>query len=465
MSNTTTSLVRASCERCRAQKLRCVPSSESDAGAPCQRCVRAKVSESCIFGPRARTGRSGRCKKLSGGVETQPGTARKDDETLLPALPGMGTFTLADSCSPSSEKEASDMLGLLSAENTPQVLGLDDSKLVTGYNSDCSMSDLFQDETKALDPFSADAFLQEPSNLLFGADELAFMDGIRECGQANCMISNTKTSRSIDSGGHAEYQELSLSPAVTLTAGSGIGMEVTNEERPGPLVELTALLAEMSPYEHRLSKICGAELDNYPIGDAIFFSHRFHAILSDYGNLPSIEATSQLSTPTMLLALSCFMTLTRIYSPIFEHLHVQLSRTMKVHLAHETWNLVPSSTVADIHSYRGLRLSQLQPICLCAAWNPTKKAVSMLLSSLVGAEGWLNLPPDVKIIAVPGAETQGEQTTRLKGVGGEKTVLFEESSMAALTNGRLYKTVRQQAKELREKIEEVEELLKRLPEA
>lgn len=39
-------------------------------------------------------------------------------------------------------------------------------------------------------------------------------------------------------------------------------------------------------------------------------------------------------------------------------------------------------------------------------------------------------------------------------------MLFEEDSMAALMNGRLYKTMGKQAKELHGKIQEVERLLK-----
>ena len=47
---------------------------------------------------------------------------------------------------------------------------------------------------------------------------------------------------------------------------------VTTEERPGPLVDLTASLAEMSPHEHRLLSLSIETLDNYPIGDVLFFS-------------------------------------------------------------------------------------------------------------------------------------------------------------------------------------------------
>lgn len=377
----------------------------------------------------------------------------------MPGLPGMSTFALSSS-SPSPEVETPDSLGSLSTEHTPRMVGLDDNTVAIDSAIEGSISDFLQHDTRVLDSFSLDAFLQQSSNLLFGANESAFIDDTSACEQGDGITASMETGYSVDSSARAEFQGISYSPSNASRADGGVDLDMLTEERPGPLVDLTALLAEMSPYENLLSKLSGGELQNYPIGDALFFSHRFFAILSDHSHLSSTDSASQLSTPTMLLALSCFMTITRIYSSIFRHLHEQLSRMLEAHSAHESRGCAYSSTEADIHSYRGLRLSQLQPICLCAGWDPTKKAVSMLLSSLGGAEGWLGLPPDVRIMAISGEEAQDEQTTRLKGIGGEKTMLFEEGSMAALTNGRLYKTIRKQAKELRGKIMEVEELLK-----
>lgn len=419
----------------------------------------AKVSELCVFGPRSRTGRSGGCRKNSSNVESRPGMSHKDKETST-ALPGMSTFALFSSPSPSPEVETPNPVDSWSTKRTPRMLSLDDNTVAVDSATEGSMSDFWQYDTRLLDSFSLDAFLQQPSNLLFGVNESASMDGLSSCGQGNGMAASMETNYSVDSSAHAEFQGLLLSPSNTPRADSSVDMDILTEERPGPLVDLTALLAGMSPYESRLSKLSGGELHNYPIGDALFFSHRFHAILSDYNHLPPTDSISHLSTPTMLLALSCFMTLTRIYSPIFGDLHEQLSGMLEAHSAHESKNCAYPSMGADIHSYRGLRLSQLQLICLCASWDPTKKAVSMLLTSLGGAEGWLGLPPDVRIMAISDTEAQGEQTSRLRGIGGKKTVLFEEGAMAALMNGRLYKTMEKQAKELRGKIEEVERLLK-----
>ena len=420
----------------------------------------AKVSELCVFGPRSRTGRTGRCRKHSSNAESRLGMSHKDKGTSTPALPGMSTFALFGSPPPSPEVETPNPLDLWSTKRTPPMLSLDDNTVAVDSAPEGSMPDFWQYDTRLLNSFSLDAFLQQPSNILFGVNESASIDDLSACGQGDGIPASMETSYSVDSSAHAEFQGLLLSPSNSPRNNSGVDMDTLTEDRPGPLVDLTALLAGMSPYESRLSKLSGGELHNYPIGDALFFSHRFNAILSDYNHLPPTDPTSQLSTPTMLLALSCFMTLTRIYSPIFGYLHEQLSGMLEAHSAHESKNCAYPSMGADIHSYRGLRLSQLQPICLCASWDPTKKAVSMLLGSLSSAEGWLGLPPDVRIMAISGTEAQGEQTLRLEGIGGEKTVLSEEGSMAALMNGRLYKTMEKQAKELRGKIEEVERLLK-----
>lgn len=326
--------------------------------------------------------------------------------------------------------------------------------------SEGSVTDFWQDHTKTLDLFSLDAFLQKPSNLFTGANDPTITGSTAFYSAEDDLTASMKTSHSVGNGDQADLHGFSFSPADTPRADNSVDVDMSNVERPGPIVELTALLAEMSPYESRLSKLSGGELHNHPIGDALFLSSRFYAILFECSQLSPSSAAAQLNTPMMLLALSCFMTLIRIYTLVFGQLYEQLSRALEAYSGQGTRKCGNLSVGTDDHSYRGLRLSQLQPICLCAGWDPTKKAVSMLLSSLGGAEGWLGLPSDVRIIAVNGADGQGEQTPTRQGVCGEKTVLFEEGSMAILTNGRLYKTMRRQAKDLRTHIEEVEELLK-----
>jgi hypothetical protein len=231
-------------------------------------------------------------------------------------------------------------------------------------------------------------------------------------------------------------------------------------ERPGgPLVDLASLLPIMSRYESQLQEY-GGELDNYPIGDALFLAQRFHAVLSSqcHCHLPSTHPRVQMDMPTKLLTLSCYMILTRIYSFIFGYMHQYLGKLPHTHALHD--HSGPAGLfMEDVHAYRGLRLGQLQQTCICVgckAATRTKKAVSMLLDSLGSVEGALGLPPDVRVIS----ETSTEGCMTPNRNRRDRTLLLDEGLMAGLTNGRLHKTVREQVRELRATIEEVEDLLK-----
>lgn len=303
--------------------------------------------------------------------------------------------------------------------------------------------------------------LQHPSALLFGPDAPIHPDECTTSGPGDSLTANMKTDYTSDVAGYLDVQDFLLSPADTIPLDVDMGMNMLPAEKPGPLVELTSLLADMSPYENQLAKLNGSELDNYPIGDALFLSQRLYAILCDYGHPPHTDSSSHFDMPTMLLTLSCYMTLTRIYSAVFSYLQEQLPQLLNAHSAYKATR--PSHPfTSDLHAYRGLRLHQLRSISLCASWEPAKKAVSMLLGSLSGVEGMLGLPADVRVIATPRAEAQGDGAPSPPGSIGERTVLFEEGLIIALTNGRLYKNVRKQVRELRGKIEEVDDFLKEL---
>ena len=287
---------------------------------------------------------------------------------------------------------------------------------------------------------------------------------------------------------HLDVQNFLPSPPDIAPANMDIDMDMETGDKLIPLVNLTSLLTKMSHYEKQLTRLSGTdELDNYPMGDALFLSQHFYSILSDYGHPPALTAISPTEDmPTMLLTLSCYMTLTRIYSSVFGYLHSHFSHQADSHSSHNgAINLhSPNNFALDTHAYRGLRLCELRPVCLCSSWGPAKKAVSMLLASLGGTEGLLGLPPDLRAIAAPsplrGMEGKGEggmvegqgkgeggrssAATSPTMVGERTTALFEEVLMVALTNGRLYKTMSEQARDLRRKVEEVEGLLVRLVE-
>jgi hypothetical protein len=238
---------------------------------------------------------------------------------------------------------------------------------------------------------------------------------------------------------------------------------VETADRPGgPLADLASMLPIMSRYERQLQEY-GGELDNYPIGDALFLAQRFHAVLSGQCHcLPSTHPRVQMDMPTKLLTLSCYMILTRIYSFIFGYMHQYLGKLPHTHALHDhsgPTGLGLGHFMEGVHAYRGLRLGQLQQTCICVgckAATRTKKAVSMLLDSLGSVEGALGLPPDVRVID----ETSTEGCMTPNRNRRDRTLLLDEGLMAGLTHGRLHKTVREQVRELRATIEEVEDLLK-----
>ena len=153
----------------------------------------AKVSELCVFGPRSRTGWTGRCRKLSSNVESRPGMSHKDKETSTPALPGVSTFALFGSPPPSPEVKTPNPLDPWSTKRTPPMLSLDDNIVAVDSASEGSMSDFWQYDTRLLDSFSLDACLQQPSNLLFGVNESASIDDLSACGQGDGITASMET--------------------------------------------------------------------------------------------------------------------------------------------------------------------------------------------------------------------------------------------------------------------------------
>ncbi len=273
-------------------------------------------------------------------------------------------------------------------------------------------------------------------------------------------------------------------------------------ENPGPLIDLTTLLAEMSHYENQLSKLppsgTAHDLDDYPIGDALFLSQRFHLIIAEYTSASgqplilqpaspptSLSSTSSTSSPCtssisshgtptahhppldmFLPTITCYLTLTRIYSSIFTFLLAHLSHPAAAHHSdmHSAGSLPPHPAHHNkkdrMHAYRGRRLGQLKETCLCAAWDPVpraRNAVAMLLASLGGAEGVLALPADIRVVTT-GMIRGGGGGGGGKGEGSER----ERRGLPFEEDGRLYRAVREQVRELRGKVEVVDGLLKEI---
>lgn len=262
------------------------------------------------------------------------------------------------------------------------------------------------------------------------------------------------------------------------------------DQKPGAIVDLAVLLAKMSHYEASLHEKPMSELDNYPIGDALFLSARFCDILSEYGHSPPLNASSSSSTSRqdpikLLLTLSCYMNLLRIYSSTFDYMGKHLSQMAKQHARDYQAPSSDSGMAAsngsrrmyahrfhapttDIYRYRDLRLIQLHSVCLCAAWDPVKKAASMLLASLGDAEEILQLPLAVRIVpsarlsrdgSLSGDEsTSGSNQEAPDDDDAKGTVMFKEG----LTNERMYSVVTKLASDVRDKVKKVKHLLQDL---
>ncbi|KAI0139916.1 hypothetical protein F4776DRAFT_662056 [Hypoxylon sp. NC0597] len=428
--------LRASCDRCRAQKLRCVPSSSTDPTAPCLRCLRLKTPVLCTFSQRLQMRRS-RKNTSDSDSETRP-IPRKEKSTS--SLPGMSTFVLPSPPSPETQQPLPS-----TPINDKQCGSRTDSDTVM-ITPDQEISDFWSHENAVLQVDGSSA----P------------MDGAAGgfSGYYNFDMENLDMPEFL-------YELMGASDVVPADMDFKLDIDkLADEKPPNPLVDLSGLMSEMAHYGNRLIKLPDRDRDNYPIGDAVLLSQRFHTILFSYASTdPSICPQHQ-DMPTTLLIISCYMMLTGIYSSVFGYLIEHILRMREAHkLAHrEPSPSLHYPLMGDMHAYRGLSLNQLRPVCICGGWDPEKKVVSMLLNSLGGAEGLLGLPPDARVVAqrenAQGGEGSGSSTTPEEDRGETPTMaLFGERLVLALSHGHLYKNMKEQAQSLREKVAEVSQLL------
>ncbi|KAK3995853.1 hypothetical protein QBC44DRAFT_388112 [Cladorrhinum sp. PSN332] len=547
--------LRASCDRCRALKLRCVPSSEAPTD-PCQRCLRAKATKSCVFSQRSRTGRSARsgstASNSNNGDEPHKKTSsmpHRVRESSMGGVPGTSTFVLSiptasttktsksksDSPPPSAGSETSQTATvtsaypLISGDVVPDLWspGSDIAGDATAFSrflrdvSTPSDPPNYHHNHAQFGPESALLLSASSASSEMGDGMLPIMESFDPTTDYAHEFSFPDFIPSVNTSSTA----MDLDPFSSTTGSTDLNTtqaasSASSPEYINPLIELTTLLAEMSQYENRLSSFPSTQahsLDDYPIGDALFISQRFYAIIADLTHSSASSSSSfspnsnTMPTPTssspssphhhsysphhargatststlelVLPILTVYLTLTRIYSSIFTFLLEQLSSS-----APHTASCPRQQQQKDIsHSYRGLRLGQLsKEMCLCAGWDPAprvKNAVAMLLGSLGGAESLLSLPGDVRVVKAGSPNTHSRASSSFsRGVGGgggsssnsnsnskekgrsdDSTAKHPENHGSEIffdEKGRLYKAVREQARELRDKVEEVEVLLK-----
>ncbi|KAI1170815.1 hypothetical protein F4777DRAFT_567838 [Nemania sp. FL0916] len=467
--------LRTSCNRCRAQKLRCVLLPDADA---CERCLKANVEDMCVFGKRSKTGRNRKNSDMG-----RPETPQKDRESLIRGLPGLSVFSL-------------------SPPSTATV--------------DCAMVDA--SDPNVFESLYTDLSLPGTADFLFNGPGPA---PTGKSGQVSELNEGATTAEKFDqffdfaidvTNIQLPFQpdEMLLSSASNENPFEEIRDALAYADKPDPMANLAELLAEIIHYEAQLTSLPSVTFENYPIGEALFLSQRFHVVLSDCSHrlspsssaeLPSSSSSSsatpsppppfEQNLPVMLLALSCYLTLIRVYWSMFEHMHGQLSQISDAYFGSDisppiagtatagTTNL--NVLAADMNAYRGLRLSQLQPFN--SEWDlarRTKKAVALLLSLLGHVEMALGLPRDVRVVTANNTSSSNNslmQSVRVQTsssptspyetisngcVSETPFPVFEEGIAVALANGRLYKTIREKARQLRSRLDEVDDVLKGL---
>ncbi|XEU94840.1 hypothetical protein FSHL1_000124 [Fusarium sambucinum] len=394
MSNQNNQSIRSSCDRCRSHKLKCTVGQED--ASRCIRCIRAQVT--CVFGHRSQSKRSTNVKKtdLKSGTNSQD-TASLQVSGTVPDSPDLWV----------DRQEVREGL-LIGSDGGPS---MDDGHLWAdlGTNHDLSLFDLTPSSLpthNSQQQFSATDFCSVPMAL-----------------HSTLSASNSQ-----------EWQfDLSQYPDQTATA-------------PHAIVQLSTLVAKIHETSKTLQESFWTslsdsnQLKNYPIGRVLSLSQDFSTILEciwmsktmdfkqpssfaasenhgqdatssfgiedalDYGEfLPTVgtsPGSSDLSTsthssvatavdmPTMLLVLSCYTSLTKLYSLVFEH--------FESHLSHLPHSFASHTACASPKWGLGLQLGELPS----ADETCTKvyTAVQILLDAFQSVEDVVGLPRSLSAV-------------------------------------------------------------------
>ncbi|OGE54824.1 hypothetical protein PENARI_c005G09155 [Penicillium arizonense] len=415
------------------------------------RCLKAKEPKSCTFSRRLRTGKP----RGNGESDKRPGLSRRERSASKTSVPGMSVFTLSSLSTPETASDE------LARPNMPSPMGQEHNTHET-FPSVTFLGGLWGQDNFMLHCAQRDQI-----------DALAYLEPVTGQPDEDPCSSDTKESLDLlagtayddlagflDSAGPCPSPPYTIDPdlALQLDMDKRASMDPLAGERPNLLVDLSTLLSKMAHYETQLADLDGSKLENYPIGDALFLSKRFYAIITDHSHLPTINVSSDLDMPSRLLTLSCYITQTRIYSAVFAYLREHLSKPSDPCSAHRPTHF-PHSLMADINAYQGLRLGQLQTSCMCVGFETamrTKRAVSMLLDALNDIERALGLPGTFRAAQSQVSREMSQGTTV------DTVPLFDESVMTGLENGRWQKKIREEERQLCDKVEDVDYLLRSL---
>lgn len=401
MSTRNSQSIRSSCDRCRSHKLKCTVSPESSRSGPhkCTRCIRAQVT--CVFGPRSQS-------KRSSNNKSKPEKPKPELEPPQKSSPPVCSSSFAG-MNPGSPGDWTPWIDELACQETEEPLPIDIN--TAGDGSSLSDGD-----------FWADLGMRQGLNML----DLA----------PSAMPTNTY---------HAQYPAAfdHITPPVT-EAGHLMDISESSEHTPPhAIVQLSNLVTKIHETSKSLEESPWSnvpdtkQLQNYPIGRVLSLSQDFCSILSwiwgkstissdghssgngssptpsaemlDYAEvLSSIRMTQDPTTsssmatsvdmPTMLLVLSCYTSLIKLYSLVFAHFQNHLS-----HLP-ETPSPYPSQAALASHRW-GLQLGELPS----ADETCTKicTAVQVLLDAFQSVEDVVGLPRSISAVRQRTCDIEG----------------------------------------------------------
>lgn len=396
MSMRNSQSIRSSCDRCRSHKLKCTVSSEDSRSGPhkCTRCIRAQVT--CVFGPRSQS-------KRSASNKSKPDKSKPEPEPPQKSSPPVCSSSLAG-MNLASPGAWTPWIDELACQESEEPLAIDIS--TAGDGSSLSDGD-----------FWADLGMSQGLNML----DLA----------SSGIPTNTY---------HAQYPSAfdHIAPSVA-EAGHLMDISESSEHTPPhAIVQLSNLVTKVHETSKSLEESPWSnvpdtkQLQNYPIGRVLSLSQDFCSILSyiwgkssvssdghssgngssptpsaemlDYAEvLSSIKMNGSprppsVDMPTMLLVLSCYTSLIKLYSLVFAHFENHLS-----HLP-EAPSPYPSQTALASHRW-GLQLGELPSAD--ETYTKICTAVQVLLDTFQSVEDAVGLPRSISVVKQRACDVDG----------------------------------------------------------
>ena len=306
-----TQAYRTSCDRCRLQKLRCVPSSEGDWLNTCQRCSRARVP--CIFSRRARSGRQP--KKLE-RMEEIPLAYSSESNASTPPL------------------------------KSPDSLASQDDPLPSMAYVD-PIADPHNLVDPSLDPMLADVLFHTPGDQIVMPICMPIPSRKTEWWRSPESLSTeldlTKSSNSLEQTYYNQAETNHVSEILNIPSTNSPMPDNRNPPTRIPSAQIQGLSlipVAMTNYTSDLHQYRRENIDrkngsssiyDYPIGGATYLAQWLREIVSRQKwmreEFPSPDPGSHdlADTPTLLMMLSCYMSLLNIYDIVLHDLRQLLT--------------------------------------------------------------------------------------------------------------------------------------------